>query len=83
MKPVEIILIVIAILTAFFLIFSIVNLNKGTPSIKTSPNSDKYASIPEKCRPDGQDIESWKQHLSHHEETKDCIRYFILEDINN
>ena len=36
-----------------------------------------YSDIPEKCRPQsGQDINSWKEHLGHHQETKECLEYF-------
>ena len=36
-----------------------------------------YNNIPEKCRPqEGQDIQAWKEHLGHHAETKDCLKYF-------
>ncbi len=39
-------------------------------------NSD-YSNLPEKCQPPaGQDIESWKEHLGHHAETKECLQYF-------
>ena len=40
---------------------------------------EKYRSdnIPEECRlPASQDIESWKEHLEHHENTKYCLEYF-------
>ena len=34
-------------------------------------------NIPENCRPPaGQDIASWKEHLGHHQETKECLKYF-------
>jgi len=34
-------------------------------------------NIPEKCQlPAGQDLASWKEHLGHHAETKDCLKYF-------
>ncbi|MBS3099562.1 hypothetical protein J4462_05080 [Candidatus Pacearchaeota archaeon] len=33
--------------------------------------------IPEECRvPAGQDVNSWKEHLGHHTETKECLKYF-------
>ena len=36
-----------------------------------------FNDIPEKCRlPAGQDLSSWKEHLGHHAETKDCLDYF-------
>ncbi len=34
-------------------------------------------NIPEKCKvPAGQDVASWKEHLGHHAETKECLEYF-------
>jgi len=34
-------------------------------------------NIPEKCKlPNGQDLNSWKEHLGHHAETQDCLKYF-------
>lgn len=49
--------------------------------------SDKFAGsptgeanskdMPEKCKlPSGQEVNSWKEHLSHHAETKECLKYF-------
>ncbi len=38
---------------------------------------DTNNNIPEKCRqPAGQDLASWIEHLGHHAETKDCLKYF-------
>lgn len=35
------------------------------------------ADIPEKCQvPAGQDSTSWKEHLGHHPETQECLKYF-------
>ena len=46
-------------------------------SSSDSATNDQYNDIPEKCRPPaGQDINSWKEHLGHHAETKDCLKYF-------
>ena len=34
-------------------------------------------NIPEKCQvPAGQDVNSWKEHLGHHAETQECLKYF-------
>ncbi len=34
-------------------------------------------NMPEKCKPPaGQDLESWKEHLGHHAETRDCLKYY-------
>lgn len=42
-----------------------------------TPSSAEYGSIPEKCRPQtGYDIDSWKEHLGHHANTKECLKYF-------
>ena len=42
-----------------------------------SASQSSSSSIPEKCRlPAGQDLNSWKEHLGHHQETKDCLKYF-------
>ncbi len=36
-----------------------------------------FENIPENCRPPaGQDLTSWKEHLGHHQETKECLKYF-------
>ena len=49
-------------------------------SVKSSnSNLDKYrsASIPQECRlPQEQDLTAWKEHLGHHAETKDCLKYY-------
>ena len=40
-------------------------------------SSASSAEIPEKCQvPAGQDLASWKEHLGHHAETKECLQYF-------
>ena len=54
--------------------------------LKSSPNNERSVTaqsdsvsedIPEKCKlPAGQDVNSWKEHLGHHAETKDCLKYF-------
>ena len=42
-----------------------------------SASQSSSSSNPEKCRlPAGQDLNSWKEHLGHHQETKDCLKYF-------
>ena len=49
----------------------------GNSGNSASQPSGSYANIPESCRPPaGQDITSWKEHLSHHQETKECLKYF-------
>ena len=47
-------------------------LSDGTGAVSGSQDD-----IPEKCRvPAGQDVDSWKEHLGHHAETKECLQYF-------
>lgn len=44
---------------------------------KVISGNSAYENLPEKCRlPAGQDIESWKEHLGHHAETRECLNYF-------
>jgi hypothetical protein len=34
-------------------------------------------NMPEKCKvPAGQDVASWKEHLGHHADTQECLKYF-------
>jgi hypothetical protein len=34
-------------------------------------------NMPEKCKvPAGQDESSWKEHLGHHADTQECLKYF-------
>ncbi len=75
MKIEEIIVWIVVILTLILFIITAFGSKLSTGNSDSVSNS--YANIPEKCRPPaGQDIESWKQHLSHHAETQDCLKYF-------
>ncbi len=51
---------------------------KGTNQRSDGINEkNEYSSIPEKCRPpSGEGISSWKEHLGHHAETRECLQYF-------
>lgn len=66
--------IVIALVFLLVLIsLGIISFNLG----KTPSNSESGNNMPEKCKlPTGQDINSWKEHLGHHDDTKDCLKYF-------
>ena len=34
-------------------------------------------NIPEECRkPEGQDLQAWKEHLGHHQNTLYCLEYY-------
>ncbi len=49
----------------------------GNAVASVSQSSEDYSNIPEKCRPQaGYDINSWKDHLGHHAETQECLKYF-------
>lgn len=64
------------------------NVSKNFKSEQTNPELEKYRSdeIPEDCRlPEYEsDIEWWKQHLSHHEQTWYCLEYYgtSIEELN-
>jgi len=37
----------------------------------------RSADLPEECRlPEGQDVNSWKEHLGHHQNTFYCLDYY-------
>lgn len=43
----------------------------------TREGGGDYSNLPEKCRPTPDYTEqSWKEHLGHHSETQDCLKYF-------
>ena len=72
-KIIAYILVGILLLILILSSFNIINLNFK----KSNSDSENYANLPEKCRPPaGQDIEAWKEHLGHHAETQDCLKYF-------
>ena len=65
----------ILLLTLILSSFNVMDLGLKGKSIKN--NTESYANLPEECRkPEGQSIEAWKEHLSHHENTKYCLDYF-------
>lgn len=40
-------------------------------------SSEGSSDMPEKCKqPVGRDLESWKEHLEHHQKTEECLKYF-------
>ena len=61
----------------FLLSVSLGIINLKSDKSSQSVTSETNQNIPEECQaPSGQDIESWKEHLGHHAETKDCLKYF-------
>ena len=62
----------IIILLLIFSTFGMLNFNRA----KANTNGDSV-NMPEECKvPQGQDIEAWKEHLGHHENTKYCLEYY-------
>ena len=60
-----------------FAAFSKFGTKTTTGNGATNEGNTDYSNLPEKCRlPQGQDTESWKEHLGHHAETKECLEYF-------
>ncbi len=82
MKNENLLILVLAIVILFLLIVG----TFGMFLLKSSPNNARSMAaqtggvsedIPEECRlPNGQDVESWKEHLGHHAETQECLQYF-------
>jgi len=67
-------ILILAVLLLLFISFGVINFNSGESSQSVSGTSK---DIPENCQiPSGQDLESWKEHLGHHAETRDCLKYF-------
>jgi len=59
-----------------FILLLLVFSTLGFRITKTS-GSGFSSDMPEKCRlPTGQDVASWKEHLGHHTETQECLKYY-------
>lgn len=44
---------------------------------ESGAGGNSLGSVPVECQPPpGQDLQSWKEHLGHHQETKYCLQYF-------
>mgnify|MGYP001558944277 CR=1 FL=1 len=49
----------------------------SSSSAGANSNAGYASDTPQECRPpEGQDIDSWKEHLGHHENTKYCLEYY-------
>ena len=72
------ILLLILVLAGF--VFFKGDITKKSVERDSNPELDKYRSeeIPEECKLPKyeKDIESWKEHLSHHQNTLYCLNYF-------
>lgn len=74
-------LILYALAIAAILLLALVSLGIVDVNLNGKANGNaaggSYSNIPEKCRPQGgYDINSWKEHLGHHAETQECLKYF-------
>lgn len=78
METKELVIIIAVFLVLMLLLISlgVVSINLDGKTISGS-NSNENGNIPEKCRvPAGQELNAWKEHLGHHAETQDCLKYF-------
>ena len=56
-----------------------IKFNSNGNVINQNSDLSKYSSekIPQECRlPQGQDLQSWKEHLGHHQNTLYCLDYY-------
>ncbi|MBS3092658.1 hypothetical protein J4466_04530 [Candidatus Pacearchaeota archaeon] len=69
-------IVIIAVIVLLLLVsFGIIKI--GNAKIVNVANSVSNSNIPEKCRiQQGYTEQSWKEHLGHHAETRDCLQYF-------
>ena len=75
-KKIAVMGILLLLLAGAFGMFLLKSSQNNTESVATQSDSVS-GDIPEKCRlPAGQDVNSWKEHLSHHSDLKECLKYF-------
>ena len=77
-ESIMIVIVVFIVLLLLLNVLGIINFNGNVVSGGDSKNVvSGDSNIPEKCKvPAGQDVNSWKEHLGHHAETQDCLKYF-------
>jgi len=69
--------VIVLVLLLLLISLGIISVNPGKEINSNSVNTGNYDNLPEKCRPTaGYTEESWKEHLGHHAETQDCLKYF-------
>ncbi len=68
----------IAVLALVLIVGAVVTLNAGSSGNQPATGQVTYKSnTPQECRPPaGQDVQSWKEHLGHHDNTKYCLEYY-------
>ena len=71
-------IIIVSLLFLIMASFGVIHVGALQSSTSVAGNAvGAGGNIPEKCQvPAGQDLASWKEHLGHHTETKDCLKYF-------
>lgn len=79
-------LVLILLVVSIFAGFGSAN-KKVEPQKEINPELEKYRSeeIPEECRMPGYEnnLNSWKEHLSHHKPTWYCLEDYYGENIEN
>jgi len=74
-KAIAVIVILLLLLVGTFGMFILGSSDSNMGSVAQAGGAS--GDMPEKCRlPAGQDVDSWKEHLGHHSETQDCLKYF-------
>lgn len=67
--------VIILVIIAVLYTTGIISINIGKTGNSVAAGS--YGNMPEECKaPAGQDINAWKEHLGHHENTKYCLDYY-------
>ncbi len=76
-EKITVIVLVILVLLAVLYAAGIINFNFGKKSENSASSGGGSGDIPQECqKPADQDIQAWKEHLEHHENTKYCLDYF-------
>ena len=73
-----IIIIIVVIIVIFAVLYTtgIISINIGKTGNSVAGRSTN-GNMPQECQaPAGQDINAWKEHLGHHENTKYCLEYY-------
>ena len=75
-KTIIIIAVIVLVLLATLYATGILSINLGNKSGNVNTGGSS-GNMPEECKvPAGQDLNSWKEHLGHHENTKYCLDYY-------
>lgn len=70
-------LIVIGIAIFILLAVGVAFLGSSQSNESASVKNYNFEKMPEECHPpSGQDVNSWIEHLGHHQETQYCLEYY-------